>query len=331
MAPRQPIPVGAEEVYRQNDARLRPYVMARAIDGRVVDGEDLARLRQANLTVDAIRQSLPMGRGNAVADIEHTAGESSRSTEAGINMANHLERDAHWNVTLARATGALLARAANCDGRAALSVMAHTPHVQPGEALYQVTSSKIGHVWAEWRREGNPRLDFALVMDAWMEGPAVFASDGQLSEQPGLTDSYFNFSHVSGLAARAQMDALLSNAGSELQARFMQERLAIPPDFRTDPRLTYAAMSVISRGFELRVQKKLARTIAAPKAARVGVPPEVLAAPRSQQMARRAVLNDVLAVGVARTMTPGLGIKAAQGEAPELLHAAGHRLRDKDR
>ncbi|GKT24069.1 hypothetical protein [Acidovorax sp. SUPP3334] len=311
----------------RNDARLRAYVMARAIDGRVVEGQDLARLRLANRTVDMVRGMLPWGRGNVAADVERTWGESSRRSLACHSMTYHLTQFAGWPPVQARATAALFAQAGTCDDQAALSVMLHAPHLQQNEALYQVISLQIGHVWAEWREETHPGNAFALVMDPWMDGPAVFASDGQLSDIPRSTRPQFNFSQASGLAAKAETDWLIANSANGLSAMFLQARTTIAPDYRCPPELTYRGMPVISRAFELRVQTKLDRTVDTAKAVRFGVPSDALAASPSLLRARRSLLNDTLAVGVAREMTPGLSLRAAQEEVPELLDGARHRLR----
>lgn len=301
--------------------------MARAIDGQVVDGADLSRLRRANLTVDAVRAMLPWGRGNVAVDIERTQGESSRRSLACQIMADQLMQMAGWPAIQARATAALFSQAGTCDHHAALGVMLHAPHLRPDEVLYQVTSSQIGHVWAEWRQETNPDNVFALVMDPWMDGPAVFASDGQLSDVPGNTQSYFNFSQTSGLVAKNETDWLITHSGDRLSAAFLQTRAAVAPDFRWPPDLTYRGMPVVSRAFELRVQTKLDRVLDTAKAAKLGVPGEALAAPPSLQKARRSLLNATLAVGVAREMTPGLSIQAAKEEVPGLLYGARHQLR----
>ncbi len=314
-------------MHPKNDARLRPYVMARAIDGRVVDGVDLARLRQANLTVDTVRDMLPLGRGNVASDIERTRGESARRSVACNVMTYQLMQMAGWPPVQARATAALFAQTGTCDEHAALGVMLHAPCLRPGEMLYQVTSSQIGHVWAEWRQEANPHSAFALVLDAWMDGPAVFASDGQLSDVPESTQSYFNFSQISGLAAKARTDWLIASNVQGLGAMFLQARAMIAPDYRWPPHRTYRGMPVISRAFELRVQTKLDRAVDIAKAAKFGVSGDALAAAPSLQKARRNLLNDILAVGVAREMKPGLGIRDAQKEVPGLLYGAKHQLR----
>ncbi|WCM87138.1 hypothetical protein [Acidovorax sp. NCPPB 3576] len=314
-------------MHQQNDARLRPYVMARAIDGRVVDSADLARLRLANRTVDAVREMLPLGRGNVASDIERTRGESSRRSVACNAMTYQLIQMAGWPRVQARATAALFAQTGTCDEHAALGVMLHAPSLRPGEVLYQVTSSQIGHVWAEWRQEANPHSAFALVLDPWMDGPAVFASDGQLSDVQESTQSYFNFSQTSGLAAKARTDWLIASNGQGLAAMFFQANATVVPDYRWPPHLTYRGMPVISRAFELRVQTKLNRAVDIAKATRFGVSSDALAAPPSLQKARRSLLNDTLAVGVAREMKPGLSIRDAQKEVPGLLNGAKHQLR----
>ncbi|UMT96110.1 hypothetical protein FRC97_14495 [Paracidovorax citrulli] len=302
------------------DALLRPYVMARAIDGRHVEGADLARLRQAHGTVEATRSLLSIGRGNVAQDIERTGGESLRGMTAAKAVAEHLV-GAGWPQLAARAAGAIAAGAGNCDEHAALAALLHVPRLRPQEALCQVISHEIPHVWTEVRGGGGPEDD--LVMDAWLEGPAVFAPDGQWSDTPATKEEYF----VQGGPEKACLDVLLAYSGAALHAWVEYERSQVPEGSLPPPGYAYPAMPAVSRAFERRVQRKLSGAGEAERAASAGVPREALTALPAMQEARRAVRYGVLAVGVARQMTAGLDVRQAVAEVPALLYGAACRLR----
>ncbi|WP_035227168.1 hypothetical protein [Paracidovorax oryzae] len=304
------------------DALLRPYVMARAIDGRHVEGPDLARLRQAHGTVEATRRLLSIGRGNVAQDIERTGGESLRGMIAAKAVAGHLV-DAGWPQVAANAAGAIAARAGNCDEHAALAALLHVPRLRPQEALCQVISHEIPHVWTEVRGDGGPEDD--LVMDAWLEGPAVFAPDGQWSDTPATKEEYF----VQGGPEKACLDGLLAHSGAALHAWVEYERSQVPEGSLPPPGYAYPAMPAVSRAFERRIQRKLSGAGEAERAASAGVPREALEALPAMQDARRALRYGVLAVGVARQMTAGLGVRQAVAEVPALLYGAACRLRQR--
>lgn len=86
-------------------------------------------------------------------------------------------------------------------------------------------------------------------------------------------------------------------------------------------------MPAVSRAFERRIQRKLSGAGEAERAASAGVPREALEALPAMQDARRALRYGVLAVGVARQMTAGLGVRQAVAEVPALLYGAACRLR----
>ncbi|CAM3360034.1 hypothetical protein [Paracidovorax anthurii] len=319
-----------------SEGRLRGYVMALAIDGRHLDvGPDLARLRQATATAEKVRWLLPLGRGNVIDDVLRSDHQSSRNVEAGRTVKDALVRRGMPNIP-AYAAGGLIARAGNCGEFAAVGILLHVPLLkakvpqsQEAESIYLVKSQRIEHDWVELRDERGPQ--YHVVLDPWLRGPAVFSRDSQWGGHPDDFRLVSGYDRAAGLKDRETLDKTLATSTPALQARFRRGLQEVGPTLRYDPKTVYPPMSVVGRGFERRVQAKMSQPLNEARAARWGVPIDALAVPRSMKTARRAVLNDVLAVGVARTMTPGLGIKAAQGEAPELLHAAGHRLRDKGR
>ncbi len=311
------------------DRQLRGYVVARAIDGRHVEGPDLTRLRNATATVEQVRALLLSGRGNVKDDIARFGHESSRRVEAGRLVKNMLVEHGLPRV-VAYAAGGILAQAGNCAEFAALTIMLHVPLLKEassgtdkGEFICLVKSQWIDHDWAELRDGRGP--DYHMVLDPWLRGPAVFSADSQWAGDAGDFTLSLEHGHASGLKDRAEMETALTGNSPSLLARFDQGLREVGPTMRYAPHTVFPSMAVVGRGFERRVQLKLQAPVDVAKAR---VPPEVRALNPNLRRTQRALLNEVLAVGVARQMDVGAGIRSATQEVPGLLDAA-RRLRNK--
>jgi DNA-binding transcriptional regulator YdaS (Cro superfamily) len=192
LAPRAPLPIetrlshhrlgatvplrGGEQVPAQ-EMPLAGYLLARALDGRKVDGADLERLRRADESVRETRALLPHGRGNVRQDID--AGRHESTTRVDAARSSKLG-------TPSVAARAIWAGAGNCGEHAHLATVVHAGrlHAESNEAVLLLGNVLIDHGWAEAVIPRPLRLsslwkpdERAIVLDAWKDGPAVFATD----------------------------------------------------------------------------------------------------------------------------------------------------------
>ncbi|HET9645930.1 MAG TPA: hypothetical protein VFP68_21825 [Burkholderiaceae bacterium] len=165
---------------------LAGYLLARALDGRKVEGEDFERLRAANDSVREVRALLPFGRGNAREDIIASRGASTTRTEGGRNLKKPF--------VAGRTAASIWAGAGNCAEHAQLSALAHAARLNSqsdGMTVYY-TNDRVDHSWAEALVRNPSRIfdlcteppepdDRDIVMDAWKDGPAVFSPDSATS------------------------------------------------------------------------------------------------------------------------------------------------------
>jgi len=169
---------------------LAGYLLARALDGRKVEvhavgeGDDFERLRRADESVREARALLPFGRGNVVADIHASGGQSTTRTEASRELRESAAAAAIW------------AGAGNCGEHGILTATAHAArlHAKSMETINRYGNSRTDHCWAEaavqppltllgllseiWKPKPTDR---DIVLDAWKDGPAVFGPDSTRS------------------------------------------------------------------------------------------------------------------------------------------------------
>jgi hypothetical protein len=201
LAPRAPLPMemrlsphrlgatvplrGSDQVPAQ-EMPLAGYLLARALDGRKVDGVDLERLRRADESVRETRALLPHGRGNVRQDIDASRNGSSFRVDAARTSALG---------TPSLAARAIWAGAGKCGEHAELVTVAHAArlHTESNEAVLLLANVLIDHGWAESVIPRPLRLsslwkpdERAIVLDAWKDGPAVFAPDSTRTQAQRL-------------------------------------------------------------------------------------------------------------------------------------------------
>lgn len=168
----------ASDVFPVQTQQLGGYLVGRRLAGKADGNERIARLVKANDTVHEAREALSFGRGNVSTDLDATNGESAQRVAAGRVLTNRLrEGGARLGVSHTVAVAELV-KAGLCSEHGDVSVHRHVPKLEPGDQVHKVAAPDADHGWAEWRRPGSP-LKNAIVMDAWAEGPAVFAEDGK--------------------------------------------------------------------------------------------------------------------------------------------------------
>ena len=177
---------GASGVFPRQTQQLGAYLVGRRLVGRLDSDTQVARLKEANDTIHEVRETLSFGRGNVSMDLDMTNGESGQRVAAGRVLTNRLrDSGAALGVTHTVAMAELV-KAGLCSEHGDVSVHRHIPKLAPGDQVHKVANPASDHGWAEWRRPGSP-LKNAIVMDAWAEGPAIFAEDGKYTN-PGVPD-----------------------------------------------------------------------------------------------------------------------------------------------
>ena len=288
---------------------LAGYLLARALDGRKVEGKDFERLRRADESVREARALLAFGRGNIREDNEQSAGEAF----SRIDGARELKLGSTKPSAAARG---IWAGAGACIEHAHLSAFAHAAGLDAGSKEAVVLMAHIGHAWAEsvipqpWNLSSLWKpSEKAIVLDAWKDGPAVFSADS--TRTPGQWRIAFPLRRIT-----TPQPELLANAkkaaqglASTLDPRALKSKQ--PPEW-----LLFNASPLISNDFMARVLHKPATKTRHP-----AIPAEVR--------------KEILAVGVARELmvapelpegTPeGHGrIRSAAAQAPALIDALGN-------
>jgi hypothetical protein len=172
------VPQGNDHSIHPDDIPLAGYLLARQVDGRPVEGEYLALLRDAHDSVREARNLLPYGRGNVV--------EDARVTNALSVFAVDYSRDEFHHLPFA--VGALLGGAGNCQEYATLTALAMAARLPQGAQARTVKRRLVDHTWTEASIDGNFKdRKHTVVADGWRQGPAVFAPDhAHAAFTPGL-------------------------------------------------------------------------------------------------------------------------------------------------
>ncbi|MCS4510555.1 hypothetical protein [Xylophilus ampelinus] len=161
---------------------LAGYLLLRHVDGRPVEGEDLARLDLANETLLETRRGLRLGRGNVDMDIRRTEHESTRRVHIARSLSGVWSSGPERHPRIALAATALFVQAGNCGDHASVALSLHAGKLRPGETANLVKPVGVDHEFVEIRTaEGR---DHDVVLDAWDDGPAIMASDGRFSSGP---------------------------------------------------------------------------------------------------------------------------------------------------
>ena len=163
------------------ETTLAGYLFMRAVDGRHVEGGDLTNLHKGNDTVLETREALAYGRGNVTTDIQASNHESTRRVIVGREITAKLEQQHTDFGTPDAAAVAMFVAAGNCGEHAYVATSLHVAKLGEAELAHHVTRKGLDHHWSE-SRSGKARDD-DIVIDAWAEGPAIFAPDGAFTRK----------------------------------------------------------------------------------------------------------------------------------------------------
>ncbi|PLZ01933.1 hypothetical protein CY652_12920 [Burkholderia sp. WAC0059] len=183
------------------------YLFIRAADGRHVEGRDLDMLDRAQTAVDQTRATLRYGRANVIGASDEAIRRHHALREATYPYLEEAfdfveSPDPIGSVTSIEAGAARFLDQGNCSEHAAIALVLAGRTMKDDETMfYATTRTKMDHGWAVISRNplhakhdtGNhgiasrtPTPD-DVVMDAWAEGPAVFAGDGTFSKPDAST------------------------------------------------------------------------------------------------------------------------------------------------
>lgn len=171
---------------------LAGYLLARRLDGRPVDSDGVRRLRNADAAITEARATMALGRGNVNVDLRETGGKSRVHMVAARGMVNDWDREGARladaepvNFHVKRAAASMVFGAGSCAEHASLAVLAYGNearfHAQPLQERVQAVHHRgKKHGWAEVRPGAGS--SGRVVMDAWADGPAVFAEDSRFAK-----------------------------------------------------------------------------------------------------------------------------------------------------
>lgn len=248
-------PVRSTHRVEPEEMTLAGYLLARSVDRRRVEGEDLERLHLANDSMREARSLLDHGRTNVREDRAFSSGESARR---GLGN-RRLEDDSSLQTTVL--SRAIWSGAGICGEHAHMARATHATRMPRGEEarLVHIPSFDPDHAWVESvppddvdSRRTN--LERTIVLDTWFDGPAVFASDSQhySSRRQSVPD---------GRSFTTQDAHVLDEEKRHAQDIAGLRNVDTLPPSRLREDFFYNASSAVSRTFHSRVQASLNREV----------------------------------------------------------------------
>jgi hypothetical protein len=318
---RRPDRITAQEI------PLAAYVAARALDGRKVETGDLDRLRRSDESLREARELLSYGRGNVQEDHRQGFGQAVARVEA----ARTLE---FATLNPSAATRAIWAGAGNCGEHAAVATLAHAGRLSAGsgEAVVMLGNVVADHGWAESVMAGPRKLsslwkpdEKTIVLDAWKDGPAVFAPDSTRVQWKWLSASTF-------IKVDSPQAELLGQAKSDARHIALERDPRDVPSVKS-PWGLLRAQPGVSEDF---VQRALSKPLSAQEALAVALKgrPVPDDEPTAAAILPAEVRKEILVAGVAREFleapepleatAPGHGgVRSAAAQAPAIAAAIG--------
>ncbi|MTV39567.1 hypothetical protein [Duganella radicis] len=210
-----------------HDKQLASYLMGRRVVGREIEGEELARLRQANNVLQESREALHIGRGNVTTDIAATDGRSALTCSAARVVRKSKKLD---ELPMHRAAIAEIAGAGNCGEHSAVAAHKLAARLSENEEVHSVYNRAADHGWAEVRTS-PPDQRPAIVVDAWGEGPAIHAEDALFASSAIPAEqrvSDFSYDARTAPAALADKANFLAEQGGVIEGRIDAVRKRLP-------------------------------------------------------------------------------------------------------
>lgn len=305
------------------ETMLAGYMFARSVDGRNVEGADLDALRKGNSTVIETRKALAYGRGNVSIDIQATDHESSRRVAVGRSLIEHLKQTNKNMGTADLAAVAMFVKAGNCGEHAQVATILHVARLASDERSHQVKREGVDHDWAESRSDKGREHD--VVIDAWGEGPAIFASDGAYTREEKRLHSVDVYQPDKAQAVGES----IANTTQQLAADPRVDVAALLEKLRRQgykysKKSIWEPEPILHKSFARRVGKKLGLpTTVGAKLRRWAR--SLIGMGKKERSPRNMLLDEIRAAGVARSL--GGSVKTAAQDAPGIVKAAKDLLR----
>jgi len=300
---------------------LAGYLLARHVDGRPAEGEDLARLNLADDTLIETRRGLRVGRGNVDVDIQQTGHESTQRVRIARGFAEVWSSTPERHPRIAIAAAALFVQAGNCGDHASVALSLHAGKLRPGETANLVKPAGIDHEFVEIRTAEGREHD--VVIDAWGDGPVIMATDGRFSS--GSPEPFlYGYRDDSGAAVAADLGQRLGEL-KELRQVELQMHLDLLryTDVQHPAEQVFSPTPVESEAFLQRVAEKM-KAIVKPGHARAAhwmdagsnlLQRALGRQPKRDRMAE--VRHEILAVGISRSL--GDRVRSAVEDAPAVV------------
>lgn len=302
------------------------YLFIRAANKRHVEGSDLADLQRGQQALEATRNALPYGRSNVKGDSPLAPGLLSTLRKVTLPRAkadadiNHQPNPTAAYVGVAAGVASFLG-AGNCGEHAVLSAASLGEVVEPKEVVRLVQHDFLDHQWAHLSRypQGTQEPRDDVVVDAWADGPAIFASDGELS-QPGSVKIVRSLKSDAAKVAFATAKnthehlAATTSPSKEMQAFYKTGESVSKP--RSDPRPVLDQLTSRFVLDQLNDPKEIPLVTSED-----GVEPKTFIPAQARLNDNKVELRkEILAAGVARSL--GANVSDAAKVAPEVIDAA---------
>jgi hypothetical protein len=294
--------LGRNAGFDTTEVGLAPYLYARRILGKPIDGSLLAHLRSANRSLQFTRGTLSHGRGNVRSEIERSNWETTARVLVQRRLEQHIEawmpRQPGLTPLQHQAVAGAIAgehlRAGNCGEYTDVAMHMHAGRLVGPQTLVAARTPTMSHAWAELRHGSEPVAD-DIVLDGWASGPPVLRGDSRYARNGAVLPVEYAYDAETGPRAARAYQALateLLSSGSyqpfatrQLRATLSRVRrnpLVVPPEsiVRNRP------VNVLSRIFLARFRR-----------AREHV---------------RPLHQQLMAVGVARALGDGVSDAAAR-------------------
>ena len=306
------------------ETTLAAYLFARAVDGRHVEGGDLKNLRKGNDTVLETREALAYGRGNVTTDMQASNHESSRRVAVAREITGRLEQQHEDFGTPDAAAAAMFVAAGNCGEHALVATSLHVAKLGEAESAHHVTRKGVDHHWSEFH-SGKSR-DHDVVIDAWAEGPAIFAPDGAYTrKEKGLrsVDVYrANQAYAVSESIKRTTQQLEEHAPGNLDTRLDELNRQ---GYRIAKKYVWEPEPVLSTSFARRVGEKLGMEASTTGAKLRRWVRGLVGLAQKARPPTAALLDEIRAVGVARSL--GGSVKTAEKDAAGIVDAAKDLVR----
>jgi len=253
--------VAAKLMHLFDEVPFHGYVYGVQVDeGRRVEGEEYAELRDANDTAMSTRAILHYGRGNVAVDNEATAGETFARIRCAREIADAFARRYHRDeaTLLEQTAGAVFAAAGNCGEHTYVAALEHASKLKPGETVTVMESHRVDHAWATVTTASGA----TNIVDTWCDGPAVHVRHSRYGRFAFTMRAWERWNAENGPIATTSAMALARRVGDTPASQAHLTALIDECRSKPVPRSNrLPSEPVIRKSFARRVAKKMSEPI----------------------------------------------------------------------